>query len=406
MTHNRFYLTLLIVLVFAGFTQVLQTQQVAAQSFNYTFLGPIFDAGTQQSGTAVLTLTSITGDSQQVSVSTGSSYTYTGVRLLACSWNASSTLNITRVIEFLPSDGTANGNQMFQIYMANPDNIMAVYMFSVLDYTGQASFAEVKLGNNVVERRSLALSGAADFALYKGITYTINVIGQTGVFSQLFTAGNIYNNDIILLAGSFGEVDFSSNRTIFTATRTPENDVINLKYFTNYTTGTFNFNIYKRDGASLYNVYNNTINNSGEQFVFIWSDIEKTVNYVVQGVTYDAAGQTLFSWNIDLPVRTDKTNPWAVLLDPFVHQISTLPNSSLLPEDFNILQLPATVIICLVLAIISWRNSAAGMLLAWVIAAIMVGIGWFVVSFPAFGFALFLTVLIAVSEAKRTEREL
>jgi hypothetical protein len=43
--------------------------------------------------------------------------------------------------------------------------------------------------------------------------------------------------------------------------------------------------------------------------------------------------------------------------------------------------------------------------LAWIIAGIMVAIGWFTISIPMFAFAGVLTVIIFLTEAKETTRD-
>jgi hypothetical protein len=59
-----------------------------------------------------------------------------------------------------------------------------------------------------------------------------------------------------------------------------------------------------------------------------------------------------------------------------------------------------------ILAIFSWKNHGVGSILAWVVAAILFGLGWISFNLPAFGFALVVSIFILIVEGKRTEREL
>ena len=374
-----------------------------SQDFVYNFIGPKRDAAPQGSDKVTLTLTGVDGSSAQAVVASGQTFSFSQ-QLAAVSWNFSSALDLTRTIEFLPSDGTAAGERDFQIFTANSEWVNGVYVFSVVDYTGEAQFLEVCLGGQVVERRNLALSGSADFTLYKGLTYTLNVVGRTGVFSQLFTAGNIYSSNIVLLAGSFGEVTLSDGRSEVFSAVWDSTGKIKIFFDSPIRTGSFNFTILKRDGAGLYPVYSGSVLSGLLPFTFLW-DAEISGNYVVEGFQY-SGGVLLRSWRVDVAASTAKVNPWTALLAPFTQYINTVPSSAVLPEGFEMAQVPAAIIIALVLAIFSWKNHGAGCLLCWVFAVVMVALGWFTVAPFAFGFALFVSILIVVVEGKQREREL
>ena len=373
--------------------------------FSYLFIGPVRDADPQGSDRVMLTLTGTDGSSSQVSLASGQQYLFSGKgQLAAASWNFSSALDLTRTIEFLSSDGTAEGQRNFQIFTANSDWVNGVYVFSVVDYTGEAQYLEVRIGNQVVERRNLALSGSADFTLYKGLTYTLNVVGRTGVFSQLFTAGNIYSSNIVLLAGSFGEVTLADGRSeVFSAVWSEGK--IRVFFDSPVRLGSFNFTIFKRDGANLFSVYNGSVAAGLLPFTFLWDGAEVGGSYVVEGWQY-AGGAVVKSWRVDVASSTSKSNPWAALLAPFATVTKTLPASAVLPEGFDVAQIPVAIVLAFILAIFSWKNHGIGCLLCWVFAVVMVALGWWTVAPWAFGFALFVSVLIVLVEGKQREREL
>jgi accessory gene regulator protein AgrB len=86
--------------------------------------------------------------------------------------------------------------------------------------------------------------------------------------------------------------------------------------------------------------------------------------------------------------------------------VASLPSSAVLPTGFDVAQLPAAAVLFLVLAIFSFASHGKGCILCWVVALVMVALGWFVVSLPAFGLALVYSVFILFIEGKQTEREI
>jgi hypothetical protein len=340
-------------------------------------------------------------------VAQGQSYNYTD-KLVSVSWNFSSALNLTRTIEFLPYDGSVGGQQVFPIYTASPDFVMGVYVFNVVDYTGSAQWVEVRVGGTVIERRSITLSGAADFTLFKSAYYTVSVVGSLGVFSQSFVAGNVYSSNIIVLADSFGEASTNGYNTVFYARRNEEG-AVHVFFNDHLRRGVFEFRISEVRGKDVVVLYSSgVVDHVYFPYSFIWFNAEPGVVYTVDAFHFGDDGGLLRSWVVSVSSVNGggKGNPFVELLAPFGLSIDTLPGSAVLPTGFDVAQLPVAGLLGLVLAIFSFSNHGKGCLLCWVVAAVMVGLGWFVVSLPAFGFALFLSVLIVFTEGKRTEREL
>jgi len=393
--------------------QVFGYHVVAVGTYSYTFVGPRYEGDPQGSSTAFITLTGVDGSVNQISVASGTSYTWT-MPLVSASWNFSSVLNLTRTIEFLPSDGTAGGMRVFQLFTASPDYVMGVYLFNVVDYTGKANFVEVSLGGVVVERRSLSLSGSADFSLYKGLTYSLNVVSlSSGVYRQLFTAGNVYSTNVILLANSFGESPLGDGLVdMFSAVRRSDNgSVVSLFFDSPDNRGWFNFSVYVLAGRDRVQVYNGSVLCALLPLNFVFEGAVLSSEYVVEGFRFDVSGSLVRSWSVIIPAVGASSgsgggNPFGGLLEPFFAGVATFPGSAVLPTGFDVAQVPYALIIALVLAIFSWQSHGMGCILAWVVAVVGVALGWFVVSLPAFGFALFLSVFIVVVEGKRTEREL
>jgi len=276
-----------------------------------------------------------------------------------------------------------------------------------MDYTGSVQYLEVSTAGYLVERRNIALMGSADFSLFQGGYYSITAIGSLGSYSQSFIAGNIYNTNFIILSGSFAEYNApGGNQRVFSASR-DENGSITIYFNDPERRGYFNFTIYTHLGNDLVSVYDGvSVFNQQYPVRFVWSDAEHRTEYTIKAYHYSNDNVLLGSWIVDISTFTSNTNPFTALLAPFMVPVETLPGSAVLPTGFDAAQIPAAVIIGLILAIFSWKNHGIGLLLSWGIALVLVTLGWFIVSLPAFGFALVFSVLVLIGEAKRTEREL
>ncbi|MDR2699550.1 MAG: hypothetical protein LBC12_01845 [Nitrososphaerota archaeon] len=372
---------------------------------SYTFSNVGTDLSQTQGNTITLNLNTINGNMVELTLPFGSSTAFSFAPLVSASWNYSDALNLVRVIEFVDTDGTLGGQQVFPLRTANVTvSVSNSYQFSVVDYTGSAQFVEISLGGQLIERRNIMMSGVADFSLIQGAYYTVSVVGTLGVFSQGFIAGSTLSSNLIVLAGSFGEIDLNpSISDVFFANRTSDNLGVNV-FFSSVTSGSLNLTLSKLVGSSA--VVVDSVSTANFPLNYVFSNAEPDVVYRVTGVLYDFNGGVVKSWTVDVAPLINKVNPWAALIMPFFGSVDTLPGSAVLPTGFDPAQLPVMVVLACFLAIFSWSNHEKGCLLCWVIALIMVGLGWFVVSVPAFGFALVLSIFIAFGEGKQREREI
>jgi hypothetical protein len=391
----------------------LPAGSTAEGDLSYTFVNGGYDSNPQGQATLALSFVTTAGRVVTASLPPNQSMTVNFAPLVSMSWNFSSALNLTRTIEFTGNDGVVGvGMTVFPLYAADPDTIMGVYVFSVVDYTASVQFIEVSLGGVVVERRNIALAGSADFSLVKGLPYTVTVLGVKGAFSQSFLASNVFSSNIVVLEGSFGD-SVSWTVPVFTVTRSSNNSVVELFFDASageaFLVSDFNFSISKRVGGSEFVVVLGGVNSEFYPFSYVWDMAEVDVDYVVRAWVVDSgSGMLLRSWVVSCGVNHGGVggNPWGSLIAPFFGDLKTLPGSFLMPTGFDAAQLPATAVLFLVLAIFSFASHGKGCILCWVVALIMVALGWFVVSLPAFGLALVFSVFILFIEGKQTEREL
>jgi len=376
-------------------------------NLSYTFVNSGTDNSNVDGNSIMLSMTAVNGRVTTSTIPVGQSITVNFAPLVAISWNYSDALSLHRTIEFMGNDGVVGvGQSTWYLRTANTTTyVNNVYVFNVVDYTGSAQFVEVTLGGDLVGRKSIAMSGVADFALVQGLYYTVSVVGSLGSFSQGFVAGATLTSNIIVLAGSFGEADWQNGLSdMFFTNRTSDNLGVNV-FFNSVKSGSFNLNISKLVGAGAYVVDSIRVDSAFFPLNYVYGNAEANVVYRVHGVLYDVDGGVVRSWVVDVVPSSGRGNVWAGLLAPFMRAVETVPGSAVLPEGFDIAQWPAALIVLGVLAIFSWKNHGVGSMLAWVVAAILFGLGWWTLNLPAFGFALFVAILILIYEGKRTERE-
>jgi len=408
---SLFEITLTDTKLMAEFEVLGTPPTLSPDSYSYTFVNAGYDSTVTGSGSISVSLIPESGTIVSTVIPSGGQFIYTGA-LVAASWNFSSALNLTRTIEFLPTDGTATGVQVFPLFMADPDFIIGVYLFNVVDYTSSVQWIEARLGTVLIERRNVALSGIGDFSLFKGLQYTITVSGVKGSFSQSFLAGNTYSSNLIVLEGSFDNGQNTGGLPVFSVSRTQNNTAINLFFnadSTEYLLSDFSFEICKKVGTSEFIVASGGTNSMFYPFNYTWLNAEPDIEYIIHArVINSISNVTLKSWKVNVGINNNVkgTNPWSTLLTPFAVNIETLPGSFLLPTGFDIGQFPAAIFLGLVLAIFSFASHGKGCILCWVLAFVMVGLGWFVVSLPAFGLALAFSIFILFIEGKQVEREL
>jgi len=374
---------------------------------SYTFKNVGSDISQTSGDTLSLSLNTINGGIVNFVLPFGASTTFSFAPLVSASWNYSDALNLGRSIEFMGNDGVVgSGQTVFNLRSANATfSVSNSYIFNVVDYTGSVQFVEVTLGGDLVGRKSIVMTGVADFPLVQGVYYTISAVGSLGVFSQGFVAGNVLSSNVIVLAGSFGEADWQNGLSdVFFANRTGDNLGVNV-FFNSVKSGSFNLTVSKLVGVGAFVVDSVRVDSAFFPLNYVFGDAEANVVYRVHGVLFDVDGGVVRSWIVDVAPVSGRGNVWAGLLAPFMRAVETVPGSAVLPEGFDIAQWPAALIVLGVLAIFSWKNHGVGSMLAWVVAAILFGLGWWTLNLPAFGFALFVAIIILIYEGKRTERE-
>jgi hypothetical protein len=169
---------------------------------------------------------------------------------------------------------------------------------------------------------------------------------------------------------------------------------------------------------SIYHVSNGveivdyTANSTGSSQSFYWYNAIEGIDYSVD-VQANVAGNTM-AWTVTTSF-TSNTNPFLGIFDFLgIHTDTTPQILTGWPANMTsaqIAQLVASAIIMLFLCLGSFRNAGASMIMAWIMAGIMLYLGWFqggtaYAAIPEFALAGFLSILIAIQEGKDTAREI
>jgi hypothetical protein len=407
---KRIVCLLIIAAFFAMFAPITL---VHADTYTYTFNGPYYDGGDVANANVGLAIQwingavyyftlSANGVTPDTKIVTSSSAAY------IVTWNASSTLKLTRVIEF-----TGAASETYNICI--PPSVLPVgtYAFSVTDFAGMTNpYLQTSISPNgvdtwVVERRSLNTTGTVTFTMTQYGTYTLTIQCDQGSIVQTFMAENVFTVDLPVLSGAFP----AANTTLPTFTAQRLNASLIGMAYSDPSTGTnwLYLNITHKSGSSTIFDYNT--NNTGNSQTILWNAADENKAYSVTGIAN--IGGVNKTWIVAVP-KLPNANPWLGIWDWLGNENKTLPVVHTgFPEGMSsaqISQLVAACVIVFFLGIGSFKSTGACCVLAWIVGGVMLYLGWFgggtvYASIPNFALAGFLSVVIAIQEGKSTERE-
>jgi len=384
-----------------------------ATTYTYTLHGPYYEDGTVPNSDVTLAVLWVDGAILRFTMHSDGATANTTIFTSSTPayqvlWNASSFLNFTRIIDF-----TGDVSEEYNIYIPSPSTPSGQYYFSVTDFANmenpylQTSISTDGLTSHVVERRSLNTTGTVTFVMAQYATYTLAIQSNLGTLTQVFTAENVFSINLPVLAGSFPITN--SSMPVFTAQRL-NSSLIGISYSDpSSLTDWLNVNITHRSGTVT--IYDYDTNNTGSSQTILWNGADNDKAYVVTGMAQINGAQTI--WIVQVP-HTASSNPWSGVFDFLGQNIPTLPNTHTgWPANMTsaqIAQLVAAFVILFFLSIGSFRSVGACCILSWIIAGVMLYLGWFgggtvYASIPEFALAGFLSILIILDEGKSTVRE-
>lgn len=408
--NRRKLFILLVTVSFISFYIFSGIQLVKATTYTYTLNGPYYDGGDVANADIGIAIQWINGSTYYLNLSANgitpdTDTIYSTSPALLMTWNASTTLNLTRIFEFTTAE-----TQEYNITIPVPVLPIGTYAFSITDFYGmtnpylQTSISPDGTNQWPVERRSLNASSTVTFVFTQYGTYTITIQCDQGSISYIFTAENVFSTDYPILAGAFPVAN--TTIPVFTAQRL-NSSLIGVAFAdATETTNWLFVNITHKQGSGI--IYDYSTNNTGSSQAIYWNLADSRLAYIVTGIA-DINGEEK-TWIIQVP-KLPTENPWLGVFDFLGNENGTLPYYHTgFPDGMSslqIAQLVAAGIILFFLSIGSFKSAGACCVLAWIVAGIMLAIGWFgggtvYASIPLFSLAGVLSIIVVLYEGKET----
>ena len=198
-------------------TTLYALSTVRAQTYEYVIQGPFFMNGSVATGNAVtcdLLWRNYTTTQFTLDMGSFTQILYSDAQLYQITWNASSAMNYTSLIDF--QIATTAATQYIDIFIPNPSYPFDLYTFQVSDFAGMTNpYLRLTVNNasgiNSATAGQVALNSTDSpaFVLTKYYTYTLTVLCDQGTYSRQFTAENTVTTAFLILAGMFPTTNFT-----------------------------------------------------------------------------------------------------------------------------------------------------------------------------------------------------
>ena len=406
----------------ANHTITIITEPITTGNYQYTFIGPYYDDGTTSTNTisaiaywvnGVTYPFTLTGPAASTTISANAPLTL-------LTWNASSTLNQTRTITFMPTPTS----QSYHLFITNPNQPSFTYNFPITDFYGMTNAyleTQVSIGGTLytVEQVNTNNIGSPNFIMQQYQTYTLTFVCTQGSYSQQFTAGSTLTNTLPVLAGAFPTTN--TTYPVADAERLTST-LIGITYSDPATsTDTVNFLITHMSGDTLVIDYNDI--KTGTSQTILWGNADPQTSYTVTVTATISNASSAYGtnpqWIITVP-ETASANPWLGAFDWLGQYVQTMPytptgwtgaNGQQLSTGL-IAEFVGMAIILFFLGVGSYRSSGATCIIAWLMSGILIYLGWWqngivggLSAIPSFALCGVIAIFITLSEAKATERE-
>lgn len=330
-------------------------------------------------------------------------------------WNASSTLNYTRIYRFV-ADTT---NDDVYIFIPKSTQPCYIYTFSIADFYGMSNpYLESRISpdgvnNYVVERADLSEGGTVAFVMTQYQMYSLSFVCDQGTYTQSFTAQvagtpGQYAVSLNVLAGNFPSTNATTG-FFLEATRL-NSSTVTLSYIDSEANSSWVYiQIYHRAGSE--DIVDYTVNSTGNVLLIVWDLAQEGVDYFVYVQSY--SGGELHTWVLPTSRSYSDSNPFVGLLDFLGQPTGTLPYVQtgwpLGMTTGHIAQLIGAFFVMLFLCIGSFRSAGICCIVSWIIFGVLLFLGWMGAvtpyTIPMFAFSGFVAIFIALDEGKSTVRE-
>lgn len=383
---------------------------VHAQVYNYyQFNGPYY-LNTQQnplaSTSVIINALYVNGSVYSFTLAGNQIEIYSSSPIKQISWNASSSLNYTSLIDFTPNQQLIGVFNSINIFIPNPNSPFFQYTFPVTDFVGvtnaylQMSVNTSTSNSAMTEQVSLSAASTPTFVMQQYQTYTLSFICDQGTYSEQFTAEATYVNSLTIFPGMFG-VNNATQRTINSYATNNTNIYVTYQDPTSQTSWV-NFIITENINNNNQIDYNYTASASTASINWNSADTSTTAYTVTITDLYQGTTET-YIYNIAAAPSTN--NPFTSISGLF----GQLPLSwtggfiSYLPFDAS--QAIAIALIMVALCVGSYFSMALGCGLSWVVGVFLWYVGWWQAAVGPIILGGILVGFIIFIEAKKRERE-
>jgi hypothetical protein len=381
------------------FVNVQTNHNITVFSGSYTINGPYYEDNGAVANTVVdvtvyytngetetLTLNGTTGVAQTVILNGSLTPSY-------ISWQAISNFSYTRLYYLTDTTEAA-----IKIFIPNVESTAAIYQFTIADfytmtnpYLASGITVDGALDNQfyIIERKPLTVS-TVSLIMEQWHSYTLVFECDQGTYTQVFSAESTFLTNINILSGAF-PANVSQGVTVDAERVGSEVDInyVDGDNLTSWVNASINHYV----GAGK--IVDYSLNVSGSILAANYTGADPTVNYEV--VIYANQNGTIHRWILQLPAD--------VSANPFTGIFDFLGDWEINGQTIDPAQLIAAFLICLALAVGSVFSLGFGCVFAWIIGGVCIAVGWWQASLPIFGLAGFISIFIAIEEAKRTVRE-
>lgn len=285
--------------------------------------------------------------------------------------------------------------QTENIYVIQVGQPVVINYFTVLDYVGVTNaYLESRLNINGTERvierwRIDKTTSLLPFTMTFGATYTIRLVCDQGiyVFGTWVAQGMGTEKDYMIDSHTFPVVSPNSYGISVTASR------VNTTWIQAYFNDSYANTTWVRINITEYGATTPlfTQNTTTYPVTVNWLEGGTGENYYVTVEIYSTLlGNQAWSFPCPAPPSVSGSNPWIAL-----RSLGTFP--------FDPAELPAVLIVMVVGAAFSLYSVPLGIIVQWLVAALLVYLGWLAISWAWLTLAGFIIIILAVVELKERE---
>lgn len=280
-----------------------------------------------------------------------------------------------------------------QIYVMKPTDPYYTYFFTVVDYvTVEWGYLESLVNLNgtdrVCERQSIAIMNDIPFTFSWGKSYKMRLICDLGEYMYgVYVAGATTTFTVVISKDMFPEARTDIGDLTVSATRKNASWIQCVYIDSNTSTNWVNFDFHEYGNTTAFHSYNTTSNT----VVYNWYEGFSTTDYYVV-VTIDHQNLGTKTWTFPCPHDVvGLGNPFEAL-----RLLGDFP--------FDPAQIPAVLIIIVVMAGFSWWNAPLGIIATILVAFVLAWLGWLAVGWTWLSISGSLGFILAIAMKKDRER--